>query len=90
MGGSVLLGRCSLAKMENKKRLAVTKLIRCKLHFNNLRELCGVSVAKEFSDLLSEMDDSAVEALQSVYASVDDIDLFPGLLSERPMPGQQN
>uniref|UniRef100_A0A915Q467 peroxidase n=1 Tax=Setaria digitata TaxID=48799 RepID=A0A915Q467_9BILA len=55
--------------------------------YNAFRKLCGIGAASDFSDLLSEMPESAVIALKGLYKTVDDIDLFPGLLCEKPMKG---
>jgi hypothetical protein len=43
--------------------------------------------AVHFEDLLSTMDESAVKAFKQVYSSVDDIDLFSGMMSEKPLQG---
>ena len=55
--------------------------------YNHYRELCNLTRAKDFDDLLSEMSPESVAGLRRVYASVDDVDLFPGGMSERPLPG---
>ena len=52
-----------------------------------IREICGLSVATEFTDLSDVMTDEQISALRSVYNSVEDIDLFIAGLMEKHVPG---
>ncbi|CAG0880270.1 unnamed protein product [Cyprideis torosa] len=55
--------------------------------YNEYRALCNLTRAKDFSDLSREVSQSMIQRLRSLYAHVDDIDLFPGGLSETPLHG---
>uniref|UniRef100_A0A915I1S1 Peroxidase n=1 Tax=Romanomermis culicivorax TaxID=13658 RepID=A0A915I1S1_ROMCU len=55
--------------------------------YNFYREFCGFAKATSFEQLSDFMATDAVHALQSVYNHVDDIDLFPGVMSEKSVPG---
>ena len=55
--------------------------------YNAYRQICGMSLATTFEELLPVMEKSVVDRLALVYHSVDDIDLFVGGLVERHLPG---
>ncbi|CAI4228303.1 unnamed protein product [Auanema sp. JU1783] len=55
--------------------------------YNEHRKFCGLPQAHSFEALYSDMEIDAVEALKSVYDDVNDIDLFSGLTSEKPLSG---
>uniref|UniRef100_A0A1I7SY14 peroxidase n=1 Tax=Caenorhabditis tropicalis TaxID=1561998 RepID=A0A1I7SY14_9PELO len=55
--------------------------------YNAYRKYCGLRKASTFSDLRDTMSSEAVTALETAYAHVDDIDLFPGIMSESPTRG---
>lgn len=53
--------------------------------YNDVRESLGLSRARDFSDVSSDV--GVQNRLASVYESIDDIDLWVGGLSEDPLPG---
>ncbi|KRZ19194.1 Peroxidasin -like protein [Trichinella zimbabwensis] len=55
--------------------------------YNSYREVCGFKKAKNFQDLLDVIDQETIDDLKNLYKHVDDIDLFPGLISEKPISG---
>ncbi|XP_043286751.1 uncharacterized protein [Venturia canescens] len=55
--------------------------------YNNYRALCNLKRANTFEDLSREMTPEVIARMKRIYASVDDIDLFPGGMSERPLQG---
>jgi len=52
--------------------------------YTKYRELCGLGRANNFNDLRNQMDQFKIDDLRRIYTNVDDIDLFVGMLSERP------
>lgn len=55
--------------------------------YNNYRALCNLKRATTFDDLSREIPPEVIARLKRIYATVDDIDLFPGGMSERPLQG---
>ncbi|XP_050717062.1 peroxidase-like isoform X2 [Eriocheir sinensis] len=53
--------------------------------YNIWREQCGLHRFTNWGELLQVMDDDTVGRLAAVYRHVDDIDLFPGGLAEKPV-----
>jgi len=50
--------------------------------YNAYRSFCGLGLATKFSDLSNTMSAQSIAKLQSVYANVNDIDLWVGGLAE--------
>ncbi|XP_052127247.1 peroxidasin homolog pxn-1-like [Frankliniella occidentalis] len=55
--------------------------------YNDYRALCNLKRATTWDDLSREIPAEVIARLQRMYPTVDDIDLFPGGLSERPLQG---
>lgn len=55
--------------------------------YNNYRALCNLKRAATFEDLSREIPTEVIARFKRIYATVDDIDLFPGGMSERPLQG---
>ena len=56
--------------------------------FNDFRQLCGWPRANSFSDLTDMMPNATVALLQSVYADVNDVDLWVGGLADNRRYGE--
>ena len=51
------------------------------------RPLCGRATASSFEQLIDVMEPDRINTLRRLYDDVADIDMFTGILSERPMSG---
>ena len=55
--------------------------------YNIWREQCGLRRFSRWEELEDVMDKRTVARLENVYEHVDDIDLFPGGMAEKPVVG---
>jgi peroxidase len=55
--------------------------------YNDYRESCNLTRASSFEDLRGEIPDNLIKSFKRIYKHVDDIDLFPGGMSERALLG---
>lgn len=55
--------------------------------YNHFRAYCGLSKLNEFSDLIGLVSNRTLDRLESVYANVNDIDLWSAGVAEFPLPG---
>ncbi|CAG0899298.1 unnamed protein product, partial [Darwinula stevensoni] len=55
--------------------------------YNDYRVICNLKRATDFDDLAREVPQEVIDRFKQIYANVDDIDLFTGGLSERPLEG---
>lgn len=55
--------------------------------YNSFRARCGLRRANTWEDLTRELSPEVIIRFKTIYASPDDIDLFPGGLSEYPVKG---
>ncbi|XP_037080364.1 peroxidase-like isoform X2 [Pollicipes pollicipes] len=55
--------------------------------YNDYREYCGLPRVRDFYELNSIMSNSTASSYGNVYRHPDDIDLWSGGLSEKPLPG---
>ncbi|KAJ8951456.1 hypothetical protein NQ318_006888 [Aromia moschata] len=53
--------------------------------YNLWRKHCGLKIAKDFDDLKQDVDIEPLDNIKEIYETVDDVDLYTGALSEKPM-----
>ncbi|XP_022177219.1 chorion peroxidase-like isoform X1 [Myzus persicae] len=51
------------------------------------RETCGFPRPRSFSDLEGQVETATLQRISKLYKSIDDLDLYTGLLSEKPLEG---
>ncbi|XP_030755866.1 peroxidase-like [Sitophilus oryzae] len=51
------------------------------------REHCGLMKTRSFDDLQGVMESSALQSIRAIYKNVEDIDVYTGALSEKPIRG---
>lgn len=55
--------------------------------YTSWREYCGLRRARSFQQLRNDIDGDSLERIGSAYKHVDDIDLYTGAISEKPIKG---
>ena len=53
--------------------------------YNKFREMCNLPILTSFSQNITEIPADIWATFRSLYADVNDIDLFPGAISEKPV-----
>lgn len=51
------------------------------------RETCGLPRPRSFNDLEGHVEPTTLQRISKLYKSIDDLDLYTGLLSEKPLEG---
>lgn len=81
---------------DKRKQFSGMDLIALNIHrgrdhglpgYNSYREVCGLKKAATFQDLSGEIPTDVLGKMKDTFAHVDDIDLFTGSISERPVSG---
>ncbi|XP_076059545.1 peroxidase homolog [Oratosquilla oratoria] len=71
--------------------LAALNMQRAREHgvpsYNEFRKLCGLTPIHDFAQLMTAMSNKTVQRYSDVYRHPDDMDLWSGGVSERPLPG---